>query len=55
MKILWTRSARIDRSEIFQFIQADSIRAACKMDDIFATKAALIAKFPQLGRPGRVL
>jgi plasmid stabilization system protein ParE len=53
MKILWTRSARIDRSEIFQFIEADSIRAACKMDDIFASKAALIAKFPQIGRPGR--
>ena len=54
MKLVWTRSARIDRRETFNFIQYDNIRAACKMESIFAEKAALLTKFPEIGRPGRV-
>jgi addiction module RelE/StbE family toxin len=54
MNLVWTRSARADRREIFEFIQADSIRAACKMDLIFTEKAEILTRFPAIGRPGRV-
>jgi toxin ParE1/3/4 len=54
MNLVWTRPARADRREIFEFIEADSIRAACKMDLIFAEKAAILTRFPEIGRPGRV-
>jgi addiction module RelE/StbE family toxin len=54
MDLVWTLSARKDRREIFEFIQEDSVRAASKMDTIFRQKAALLTRFPELGRPGRV-
>jgi plasmid stabilization system protein ParE len=54
MNLFWTRPARVDRREIYEFIAADSLRAACKMDMIFTEKAAILTRFPELGRPGRV-
>jgi len=54
MNLVWTRPARNDRREVFEFIQADSVRAACKIDTIFAEKAALLTRFSELGHPGRV-
>lgn len=54
MNLFWTRPAREDRREIYEFIAADSVRAARKMDLIFAEKADILTRFPELGRPGRV-
>ena len=54
MNLVWTRTARADRREIFEFIAADSLRAARNMDLVFAEKAASLREFPELGRPGRV-
>jgi addiction module RelE/StbE family toxin len=54
MNLVWTRSARSDRREIFEFIQLDSVRAAVKIDSLFAAKADLLKLFPKAGRPGRV-
>ena len=54
MNLVWTRPARADRHEIFKFIAADSLRAACKMDLIFAEKSEILTRFPELGRHGRV-
>jgi addiction module RelE/StbE family toxin len=54
MNLFWTRPAKADRREIFEFIAADSLRAACKMDLIFAEKARILTRFPELGRSGRV-
>jgi addiction module RelE/StbE family toxin len=54
MNLVWTRTARADRREIFDFIAVDSVRAARKMDLIFAEKAEILIKFPELGRSGRV-
>ncbi len=54
MNLVWTRSAREDRREIFDFIDADSSSAACKMDSLFSEKAALLTSFPEMGRSGRV-
>jgi addiction module RelE/StbE family toxin len=54
MNPVWTRPARADRREIFEFIAADSIRAAIRMDLIFAEKAETLRSFPEIGHPGRV-
>jgi addiction module RelE/StbE family toxin len=54
MNLLWTRPARADRREIYEFIAADNVRAARKMDLIFAEKAEILTRFPEVGRPGRV-
>jgi addiction module RelE/StbE family toxin len=54
MNLVWTRPAIADRREIFEFIEVDSVRAARKMDLIFAENAATLTKFPELGRPGRI-
>jgi len=54
MNLFWTRPARADRREIYEFIAVDSLRAARKMDLIFAEKAEFLTRFPELGRPGRV-
>lgn len=54
MKLVWARPARADRRGVFEFIAADSVRAAHKMDLIFAEKAELLTRFPELGRTGRV-
>jgi addiction module RelE/StbE family toxin len=54
MNLLWTRPARADRREIFEFIAADNLRAARKMDLVFTEKAEILTRFPELGRPGRV-
>ncbi len=54
MNLVWTRPARADRHEIFKFIAADNLRAACKMDLIFSEKADILTSFPELGCAGRV-
>jgi addiction module RelE/StbE family toxin len=54
MNLFWTRPARANRREIYEFIAADNLRAAHKMDMIFAERAEILTRFPELGRPGRV-
>ncbi len=54
MKVRWTVAARQDRLEIFTFIGADNPRAAVQMDELFASTAAKLSEFPNLGKPGCV-
>jgi addiction module RelE/StbE family toxin len=54
INLLWTKSARADRREIFEFIAKDSIRAAGKIDRLFENKAGILIRFPELGHPGRI-
>jgi addiction module RelE/StbE family toxin len=54
MNLVWTKVARADRRKVFEYIQADSPRAACKMDMVFSEKAAILPRFPEIGRLGRV-
>jgi addiction module RelE/StbE family toxin len=54
MNLVWTRPARADRRAVFEFIAEDSPRAAGKMDLIFAEKAGILTRFPEIGRPARV-
>jgi addiction module RelE/StbE family toxin len=54
MNLVWTKTARADRREVFEYIHADSPRAAIKMDLIFSEKATILTRFPEMGRLGRV-
>jgi toxin ParE1/3/4 len=54
VKVRWTPEAEDDRAQIFDYIAADSPRAAVKMDEIFSKAAARLADHPGLGRTGRI-
>ncbi|TCS16540.1 type II toxin-antitoxin system RelE/ParE family toxin [Caulobacter sp. BK020] len=54
MKVRWTASARLDRLAIADHIAADSPRAAARVDTLFTEAAASLARFPQMGRIGKV-
>ena len=54
MKVRWTPEAEDDRAQIFDYIEADSPRAAVKMDELFSKSAARLADHPKLGRTGRI-
>jgi len=54
VKVRWTPEAEDDRAQIFDYIAADSPRAAVKMDELFSKAAARLADHPKLGRTGRI-
>ncbi|MGN6209384.1 type II toxin-antitoxin system RelE/ParE family toxin [Asticcacaulis sp.] len=54
MKLVWAPEALDDRLNIFDFIAADSPRAAVAMDELFERAAKGLLDFPQQGRPGLV-
>ncbi len=54
MKLIWTRVANADRSEIRAHIGRDNPAAALAIDELFSEKAARLSDYPGLGRPGRV-
>jgi toxin ParE1/3/4 len=54
MKIVWSLCAIADRDAIFDYIEADSPRAAARIDDQMETQVDHLITFPESGRPGRV-
>lgn len=54
MKIVWSLFAISDREAIFNYIEADSPRAAARIDDLIEAQVDALAAFPEIGRPGRV-
>ena len=54
MRVIWTPEAQQDRVDIWDYIAADSPRAAVKMDELFSKAAARLANHPKLGRSGRI-
>jgi plasmid stabilization system protein ParE len=54
VKVRWTASARLDRLDIADHIAADSPRAAVRMDIQFSEAVETLARFPQMGRVGKV-
>jgi len=52
MKIIWTSQAEDQRSDIYDYIAADSPRAAARMDILFDNAADRLAIFPERGKPG---
>ncbi len=54
MKLEWSIFALEDRESIFDYIEADSPRAAVSVDDRIETRVEGLAQFPEMGRPGRI-
>jgi toxin ParE1/3/4 len=54
MKLEWSIFAQTDREEIFDYIAADSPRAAVTVDKRIQSQVETLARFPRRGRPGRV-
>jgi toxin ParE1/3/4 len=54
MKIVWNLFAISDREAIYDYIEADSPRAAARIDDQIEAQVDQLATFPESGRPGRV-
>jgi toxin ParE1/3/4 len=54
MRLEWSVLAQADREAIFDFIEADSPRAAAVTDDRIRAEVGRLIRFPESGRPGRV-
>lgn len=54
MQLEWHRLARADRGRIFDYIEAESPRAAIGIDERFDSVVARLRDYPESGRPGRV-
>ncbi|HBP5603927.1 TPA: type II toxin-antitoxin system RelE/ParE family toxin [Pseudomonas aeruginosa] len=54
MKVYWTSEAEQDRSDIWEFIAADDLAAAVRLDERFSATTHQLANFPELGTPGNV-
>ena len=54
MRVIWTSEAEQDRAEVWDYIAADNLHAAARMDELFSEAAARLAEHPKLGTPGRI-
>lgn len=54
MRLAWSRYALTDRDAIFSYIEADSPRAAIRIDEAIEAAARQLIAFPDSGRSGRV-
>jgi toxin ParE1/3/4 len=54
MIVEWSVFAMADREAIFDYIEADSPRAAVSIDDRIEARVEGLARFPEMGRPGRI-
>ena len=55
MRLAWSKAAIRDLDEIAIYITADSNRVAELVEARIHGEAQLLSRFPQIGRPGRVL
>jgi toxin ParE1/3/4 len=54
MRLEWSILAQADRDAIFDYIEADSPRAALTVDDRIRELVETLARFPESGRAGRL-
>jgi toxin ParE1/3/4 len=54
MRLEWSILAQADRDAIFDYIEADSPRAAIAVDDRIREQVETLARFPESGRAGRI-
>jgi toxin ParE1/3/4 len=54
MRVTWTPEAQQDRADIWDYIAADNLSAAVKMDELFSDAAIRLTQHPMLGRRGKV-
>lgn len=55
MRLFWTPEAVKDRTDIYDYIEADNPAAALALDELFSEKANRLVDHPGLGRVGRVV
>jgi len=54
VRLEWSIPAKTDRDEIFTYVEADNPRAAISVDKRIGKQVGRLARFPELGRFGRV-
>jgi|ERR1017187_3372080 addiction module RelE/StbE family toxin len=54
MLLQWSAFALADREAIFDYIEADSPRAAIAVDERIRTSVEGLVRFPEMGHPGRI-
>ena len=54
MNLKWSSYAQSDRDRIYDYIDAESPRAAILVDERIADATATLRRFPEVGRPGRI-
>jgi addiction module RelE/StbE family toxin len=54
MHVEWSVFALADREAIFDYIEADSPRAAIVIDNRIEARIEGLVQFPEMGRPGRI-
>lgn len=54
MRLVWSRFAVADRDPIFTYIEAESPQAAVNIDTRIGEQVNELARFPEMGRSGRV-
>ena len=54
LRLEWSAHALADRIAIFDYIEADSPKAAVAVDERVRELVETLARFPQSGRPGRI-
>jgi addiction module RelE/StbE family toxin len=54
MLLEWSVFSVADRTAIFDYIEADNPRAAVSVDDRIEAQVEGLARFPEMGRPGRI-
>ena len=55
MRLVWKRSAKADRKEVFAYVEKNNLVAADTLDALFEEKASLLAHYPHMGRTGRLV
>jgi plasmid stabilization system protein ParE len=54
LRLEWSAYAQTDRDAIFDYIEADSPKAAIAVDERIREQVETLARFPESGRPGRI-
>lgn len=54
MTLKWSFYAQSDRDAIYEYIEADSPRAAVLVDERICHAIAILKQFPEIGRLGRI-
>lgn len=54
MRVLWTRSAALERADCVDFIAQDHLLVAIRRDELCGAAVGRLAEHPSMGRPGQV-
>jgi len=54
VRVIWTPEAQQDRAGVWDYIAADNLRAAARMDGLFSDAVTKLAAHPMLGHPGKI-